>query len=484
MKDNANFNSENSSEMNIIKNKKLLFEYHDYKSVIDSINALEFAFYNARPEKIVKEKVHLNSSLTVYDIDNYCKTFDLANVNSIYVISVGKASAKMLKAIHDIFDVKIKRSILIMPKGQILNMQYFENDFIEKEPITVIKSSHPIPDNNSLTASKKVIDLLEKAKRNDLIIFLISGGTSSLMVSPLSTLNLQDKKIVNQYLLTCGANIREINIVRKHLSNIKGGNILKNIDDECCVISLILSDVVGDYLNTIGSGLTVFDESTFLNAKCIFDKYHLSNKDDISLKRALETINLGIKSKIPETLKHKDFIKKDVSNFIIGNNTVFCNFIVQYLKSLKYEMKYLRLNYDNPILEFIDESKKIVKDFFKKNSCILIGGEITNTIIGKNIGKGGRNQESLCHLLNFFCDCQIEDYSVIFIGTDGIDGNSKAAGGLISPKTIDVLKKRHIDVCDYLYRHDSFNLLLQLYSNIYTGYTGTNFNDVYLFVRK
>ena len=130
------------------------------------------------------------------------------------------------------------------------------------------------------------------------------------MVSPLSTLNLQDKKIVNQYLLTCGANIREINIVRKHLSNIKGGNILKNIDDECCVIGLILSDVVGDYLNTIGSGLTVFDESTFLNAKCIFDKYHLSNKDDISLKRALETINLGIKSKIPETLKHKDFNKK------------------------------------------------------------------------------------------------------------------------------------------------------------------------------
>ena len=110
--------------------------------------------------------------------------------------------------------------------------------------------------------------------------------------------------------------------------------------------------------------------------------------------------------------------------------------------------------------------------------------EITNTIIGKNIGKGGRNQESLCHLLNFFCNCQIEDYSVIFIGTDGIDGNSKAAGGLISPKTIDILKKRHIDVCDYLYRHDSFNLLLQLYSNIYTGYTGTNFNDVYLFVRK
>jgi glycerate 2-kinase len=484
MECNPNFNFENNPEMNIIKNKNFLFKFHNYKSVIDSINALEFAFYNARPDKIVKEKIHLSSSLTVFDINNCCKTFDLANVNSIYVISVGKASVKMLKAIYDICNVPIKRSILIMPKGQILDAQYFKKSFIEKEKITVIKSSHPIPDNNSLKASKKVIDLLKEAKRDDFIIFLISGGASSLIVSPLNTLNLQDKKTVNRYLLTCGANIREINIVRKHLSNIKGGNILKNMVDECCVISLILSDVIGDDLNTIGSGLTSFDESTFLDSRCIFDKYCLSNKDDISMKRALETITLGIKSKIPETLKHKDFMKKDVSNFIIGNNTGFCNLIVQYLKSLGYEMTYLCLNYDNQILKFIDESKKIVKDFLKKNSCVLIGGEITNTITKKNIGKGGRNQESLCHLLDFFCNCQNEDYSVIFIGTDGIDGNSKAAGGLISPKTIDVLKKRHIDICDYLNRHDSFNLLSQLHSSIYTGYTGTNFNDVYLFVRK
>ncbi len=484
MEYNSKFDSEDNPEMNIIKNKKFLFKYHNYKSVIDSINALEYAFFHASPDKIVKEKIYLSSSLTVFDVNNYCKTFDLAKVKSIYVISVGKASVKMLKAIYDIFNVTIKRSILIMPKGQIFDVQYCKKNFIDSEKITVIKSSHPIPDINSLKASKKVIDLLKEAKENDLIIFLISGGASSLMVSPLNTLNLQDKKTINQYLLSCGANIREINTVRKHLSNIKGGNILKNIVDECCVISLILSDVVGDDPNTIGSGLTIFDESTFLNSRCIFDKYYLSNKNDISLKRALETINLGIKSKIPETLKLKDFLKKDVSNFIIGNNTGFCNLIIQYLQSLGYEMNYLCLNYDNQILEFITESKKIVKDFLKKNSCVLIGGEITNTIIKKNIGKGGRNQESLCYLLDFFCDCQNEDYSVIFIGTDGIDGNSKAAGGLISPKTIDVLKKRHIDICDYLNRHDSFNLLSQLHSNIFTGYTGTNFNDVYLFVRK
>ena len=121
MECNPNFNFENNPEMNVIKNKNFLFEFHNYKSVIDSINALEFAFYNARPDKIVKEKIYLSSSLTVFDVNNYCKTFDLANVKSIYVISVGKASVKMLKAIYDIFNVLIKRSILIMPKGQILD---------------------------------------------------------------------------------------------------------------------------------------------------------------------------------------------------------------------------------------------------------------------------------------------------------------------------------------------------------------------------
>src|ERR687889_65771 len=153
-----NFNFENNPEMNVIKDKNILFKFHNYKSVIDSINALEFAFYNASPDKIVKEKIYLSSSLTVFDINNYCKTFDLANVNSIYVISVGKASVKMLNAIYDIFNMTIKRSILIMPKGQSWDVQYFEKSFIEKEKITVIKSSHPIPDNNSLKASKRVIE--------------------------------------------------------------------------------------------------------------------------------------------------------------------------------------------------------------------------------------------------------------------------------------------------------------------------------------
>ena len=307
---NVNKSGSNNPEKNIIRNKKILIKTHNYKSVIDSLNAIEFAFYNASPDKIVNKSICLNSQFTINGINNHCKTFNLENKSSLFVISVGKASVKMLTAILELFKEKIKNIILIMPEGQSLDNESFEKYFLLKEKIIIIKSSHPIPNNNSLKATKMVIQLLTKTKCSDMVIFLISGGTSSLLVSPIHNLTLNDKKTINQFLITCGANIREINIVRKHLSKIKGGNILKYINNKCCVISLILSDVVGDYLDTIGSGLTSFDESTFLDARCILEKYSLINMDNKSMKKVKETINLGISSKLPETLKLKEFVER------------------------------------------------------------------------------------------------------------------------------------------------------------------------------
>ena len=442
-----NFQGINNPEISIIKNKKNLIKNHNYKSVIDSLNALEFAFYNASPDKIIAKNVCLNSHFTIKDIHNYHQTFSLDYINSLYVISVGKASVKMLKAILKIFNEKIEKIILIIPKGQTFDHEYFENSLLKKEKIIIIESSHPIPNKDSLNASEQVIELLKKTTNHDMVIFLISGGTSSLMVSPLNNLTIHDKKTINKFLLTCGANIREINVVRKHLSKIKGGNILKYIHNKCCVISLILSDVVGDYLDTIGSGLTSFDESTFLNARCILEKYSLLHMDNKSMKKVQEIINLGIISKLPETLKIKEFVERNIHNFIIGNNYGFCNLLIHYLSKLKYNIKYFCPNYDKQLSEFIDGFQLLNRNPFEEdNSCILIGGEITNTINKKKIGRGGRNQESLCYLLNFFCNCHYDDYSIIFIGTDGIDGNSKAAGGLITPRTIDFLKSKQIDI--------------------------------------
>ncbi len=484
---NNKFNADNGkkySEISIIQNKENLIKNHNYNSVIDSLNALEFAFYNTRPDKIIKKNICFNSQLTIKDLYSHHKSFSLDDKNKLFVISVGKASVKMLDGLLEILKEKIKKIILILPKGQTFDHGYFENIFLNKDKIIIVQSSHPIPDNDSLNASEQVIRLLKQTTNYDMVIFLISGGASSLIVSPLNDLTIRDKKTINRFLLMCGANIREINIVRKHLSKIKGGNILKYIDNKCCVIGLILSDVVGDYLDTIGSGLTSFDDSTFFDAKCVLEKYSLLNINNNSMKKIKETINLGIISKLPETLKFKEYIERDVHNFIIGNNHGFCNFLIHYLSKLKYDIKYFVPNYDKQLFEFIKDSKYLIENYLMGNSCILIGGEITSTINKKKIGMGGRTQESLCYLLDYFCNNHYNDYSIIFIGTDGIDGNSKAAGGIITPKTIDFLKRKQIDIREYIKCHDSYNLLLQLHSNIFTGYTGTNFNDIYLFVRK
>jgi glycerate 2-kinase len=472
------------SKISIIKNNENLIKNHNYTSVIDSLNALEFAFYSTRPDKIIKKNICFNSQLTIKDLYGHYQSFSLDNKNKIFVISVGKASVLMLNGLLEILKEKIKNIILILPKGQTFDHDYFENISLNKEKIIIVQSSHPIPDNDSLNASEQVIRLLKQVTNYDMVIFLISGGTSSLLVSPSNHLTIHDKKTLNHFLLMCGANIREINIVRKHLSKVKGGNILKYIDNKCCVIGLILSDVIGDNLDTIGSGLTSFDDSTFFDAKCVLEKYSLFNMNNKSMKKIKETINLGIVSKLPETLKFKEFVERDVHNFIIGNNHEFCNFLIHYLSKLNYDIKYFVSNYDKQLFDFITDCKYLIENYLVENSCILIGGEITSTINNKKIGKGGRAQESLCYLIDFFCNNHYKDYSIIFIGTDGIDGNSKAAGGIITPKTIEFLKRKQIDIQKYIISHDSYNLLSQLHSNIFTGYTGTNFNDVYLFVRK
>ena len=477
-------NREKYSKISIIQNKENLIKNHNYKSVIDSLNALEFAFYSARPDKIIKKNISFNSQLTIKDLYSHFKSFSLDNKNKIFIISVGKASVLMLNGLLDILKEKIKNIILILPKGQTFDYDSYENIYLNKNKIIIVQSSHPIPDNDSLNASEQVIRLLKQTMNYDMVIFLISGGTSSLLVSPSNDLTIHDKRTINHFLLMCGANIREINIVRKHLSKVKGGNILKYIDNKCCVIGLILSDVIGDYIDTIGSGLTSFDDSTFFDAKCVLEKYSLLNMNNKSMKKIRETLNLGIISKLPETLKFKEFIEKDVHNFIIGNNHEFCNFLIHYLSKLNYDIKYFVSNYDKQLSDFITDSKYLIENYLVESSCILIGGEITSRINNKKIGKGGRTQESLCYLLDFFCNNHYNDYSVIFIGTDGIDGNSKAAGGIITPKTIKFLKRKQIDIQEYIRSHDSYNLLSQLHSNIFTGYTGTNFNDVYLFVRK
>ena len=333
-------------------------------------------------------------------------------------------------------------------------------------------------------AARKVVEELQIRKGIQLIVFLISGGSSSLMVSPIEGINLVDKKIINKLLITSGANIREINIVRKHLSQIKGGKILRRIDPYTPVIGLILSDVVGDRLDTIGSGLTSSDNSTFREALSILNNYFILDRKSESIRKVKLMLESGVRSEIPETLKPKEFRSRKVTNIIIGNNSNFCRLIQECFKKRGYSTNYMGSNYGISMNDFIKIASKIINTKPEPKTCFILGGEVTNTLSGRKIGIGGRNQEAICHMLQVIRKCDLLDFSFICIGTDGIDGNSSSAGGFITPKTIELLKSKKLDVDYYLRSNNSNVLLTKLNSKIDTGYTGANFNDVYLFVRN
>lgn len=465
--------------MSIIKNKNTILKYHKFKSIHDSFNALEFAFWNSSPDKLVQQSIYLDSSISITDIYENVKSFEVPNEKSVLVISVGKASEKMLIGLLHKIGNKVNRSLLIIPENYILgreNIKLLGNT-------QIVRSSHPVPSANSIIASRRIIGELKKMNDIKLVIFMISGGSSSLIVSPIEGISLTEKKIINKLLITSGADIREINIVRKHLSRIKGGKILRLINPKIKIIGIILSDVVGDFLDTIGSGLTSADASSFKDANNILEKYCIYDSHLKSIGRIKYVLNLGMKSKLPETLKIDEFRLRDVHNFVIGSNAKFCKFLIHYFKKAGYDTLYLGSHYNNSTSEFKKEALKII-NFMKEKSCVLIGGELTNVISNKSIGIGGRNQEAVCFLLNDLKEFNSDDYTIICIGTDGIDGNSNAAGGFITPMTIDLLKRQNINI-DYFIQSKNSNLLLtKLRSTITTGYTGTNFNDVYLLVRN
>jgi glycerate 2-kinase len=465
--------------MGIIKNKCAILRYHNCKSLHDSINALNYAFKYCDPQRLVNQSIRIDSDVQITDINNRVKKFDLPGKESTLVISVGKASEKMLVGLVDKMSDSIKHAVLIVPVGYVIQ----EKNFKILEQTTIIHSSHPIPNLHSALAARKVVKELQNKKGIELIIFLISGGSSSLIVSPIRGITLEDKKIINRLLITSGANIREINIVRKHLSQIKGGKILRKISPKTPVIGLILSDVVGDHLDTIGSGLTASDKSSFNDALAILDKYSILDQKSKSISKIKFILESGVLSKIPETLKPTEFRLRDVTNMIIGNNSRFCQLVQEYFEMQGYFTNYMGSNYGISISDFIKIASKIIKTKLQPKTCILLGGEVTNTVSGRNIGIGGRNQEAICNMLQLIKNSDLPDFSIICIGTDGIDGNSTSAGGFISKKTIELLKRKNFDVDHYIRGKNSNVLLTKLHSTINTGYTGANFNDVYLFVR-
>lgn len=483
--------------MQIIQNEKTLSQHHaQFSSFNISISALKKAIESVDPGVLINRAISPrdNKQFVVRDVNNFKHFFDLNDYESFHIFGAGKATAKMAKSLMDTLNIEISSGAITIPY----------NEKVLPDKLLIIEAGHPIPDENSIRGTKQIIDLLQKIQNKSLVFVLISGGSSSLLCYPLDGVELKSKQEITQLLLSSGASINEINIVRKHLSKIKGGRLPKYVSGKAKIISLILSDVVGDDLSSIGSGPTVGDNSTYANSIEILKKYGIWNttndenaRDILNVKKVLEDGNKGI---IEESPSINDTLYNNVSNILIGNNEIACKSAMKELLNFGIKTHYLGSHINSEAKVFGKELAELLKsqqtksfpNREKKNSfAYVMGGETvvsltTNKILRNEIEvKGGRNQEAIVSSIKYLKDIRnLGDFTIICCGTDGIDGNSESAGGLVSPSTLEYLKRDKINVNSVLNSHDSGTLLKRINSNIITGRTGTNVNDITIICKK
>jgi glycerate 2-kinase len=435
-----------------------LERFHGSKSSRLILSTLTAAIDSVKPEPLVKRAVKFrNSELTVRDI--YGNVEKLREFDRVYIVGAGKAASGMAYALSSILDNKVAAGAITVPRGIKAKIKR----------VLVTEASHPIPDDAGIEGTKKILSILRKADQNDLVIVLISGGGSALMPLPASGISLADKQKITSSLLRSGASIHEINSVRKHLSAVKGGQLLRHVNKSCTSLSLVLSDVIGDDLGIIASGPTYPDSSTFGDALNILRKYRIENP-----VTAIEYIAKGAKGEIEETPKPQQKLFSRTHNVLIGNNAFACKAAVGYLKKRGMYAVNLGSQFDGEAKEFGVFLARLTLGLGGKRFAIVAGGETTVKLnTRKKNGLGGRNQEAALACL---AELDRHDVAMGCMGTDGIDGNSDAAGALISSKTILLAKK--MDLQKYLNMHDSYHAFKKLRSLIFTGFTGTNVNDI------
>jgi glycerate-2-kinase len=413
-----------------------------------------------KPDKLIANSVSYSQNKLIVDNEG----FDLTSIQHIYVIGAGKASALMAKALESVLGRAITGGHIVTKYGHSAALKYLE----------VTEAGHPVPDENGLMGTEQIISFAQKADKNDLVICLLSGGGSALLTDIPQNCTLGDLASLNDLLLKSGADIREINCVRKHLSAIKGGQLAK-IASPAKLISLILSDVIGDPIDVIASGPTASDESTFANARSVLNRYNITSKVAPSI---LKIINDGIQGNRPETLKKDDLWANQIYNFIIGNNSLALNAAKSKAENLGYyvqiETNSLWGDVDDVALRLIDTVVKCKNENKGRKTCLLFGGEPTVKISGN--GLGGRNQH-----LALICVKLLQNKKGITIlsgGTDGSDGPTDAAGAVVDFQTFNNAKKLNLDINDYLSNCDSYHFFQKVGGLIITGPTQTNVMDL------
>ena len=417
---------QNFEELAITKKKK------------DCLEILESGLQAANPENIISNYVTPN------EIKINGRIFNIEKYASIHTVAFGKAGDSMTRAINSI--ISIKSGIIVIPKGTKAK--------IKSKKFQIFNSGHPKPDKTSVKAAKEVIKFVENRKSRELIIFLVSGGGSSLLAMP-DEITLSDKVHVTDILLKSGATIQEFNCVRKHLSKIKGGKLVENM--KCDGIGLIMSDVEKDDLSSIASGTTYMDDTTYQDAMDIIEKYRLKTRIPIEVLQILGNGLHNQKTETPKTAK--------IENYIIANNNNCLKAMEETAKSKGYKVIKMQI-----FGEIKDTVKKILENISEEeNTCLILGGEPTVRVSGK--GLGGRNQELVLRLLKN--TQKLKKIIIASMGTDGIDGNSNFAGAITENIKVDLNIMK-----EFLKNNDSARFFQKQKANIKTDFTHMNLMDI------
>lgn len=428
----------------------------------DARELFDQALKEADPGKCVLEHIKLKGK----QLKVGGKSFNLSDFESVYVVAFGKAASSMSAALEELLGEQITEGIVV---SNVRSKQAFQKmDFH--------LSSHPVPDEKSVEAAKEVVSLLERSGDKDLVIFLISGGGSSILAMPSEGLTIGDKRAVTQRLMLSGVDTYGLNTVRKKMSQTKGGGLLKKALPSR-VITLILSDVVGDRLEFIASGPTVPDTTTYEDAWRVIEALELEHKIP---PRVVVHLERGREKNSSPTMDREQYERSGATTVVVGNNHKAIISMEKMAKKMGYNTLFLSSQISGEAREVAKVLAGISFDVqrfgrpVKKPACILFGGETTVNVTGR--GRGGRNTETALS----FCFEIIGSSGIVglFAGTDGIDGPTDAAGAICDGQSRLIARSMGISARDHLADNDSYSFFETLGDLIKTGSTGTNVMDV------
>jgi glycerate 2-kinase len=397
--------------------------------------------------------------------------YDLSSFERVIVVGAGKATARMALAVEELLGDRIGAGLIVVKDGHTAPLNIIDQ----------VEASHPVPNEAGIMGAQRILNMVRAADDKTLVVCLISGGASALLIAPVEDVTLQDKQDATRLLLNAGADIFELNAVRKHLSMVKGGR-LAQAAWPARLVTLIVSDVIGDPLDVIASGPTAPDNSTFAEAWAAIEKFGLQNKLP---PRVADYLQRGIAGEVPETVKADDACMAGTRNVIVASIRQALSAAEQISARLGFTTKTISDTLQGEASDAARELAKTARNELaamqaNERRCLLWGGETIVTVRGS--GKGGRNQELA---LVFAMEIEgLRGVSLLSAGTDGTDGPTDAAGAMVDGRTISRARTLEIDPLRYLSNNDSYAFFQQLdkvtgeYSHFKTGPTGTNVMDI------